>query len=92
MKPMHQGFGKDDDFIEYGEMDQNNNLDGKGVLIHFGGDIYIGYYDDGPGATNLRIESNGAFHVAGYQLKDGKRCRTATVYNTDGTTKDYEGH
>ncbi len=94
MKPMQQGCANDEDFSYFGEMDQNNRLDGKGVQISFYNAIYIGFYINGWDAPDnfIEIGMKGEFRVGEHYRKDGKVCRRATVYNTDGTAKEWDGN
>ncbi len=70
----------------------NTYLHGRGIERFGGGNILIGYWDDGdysPGPY-IRICSEGTFRVGMLYMKDGERWKRGMQYNTDGTEEPYD--
>ncbi len=78
--------------FEFGEMNANNNLHGRGICIYPDGYIHIGYWNNGDLAPGkyIHIFSKGKFDVGELYLKDGKSCWRGTNYKVDGTSKKYD--
>ena len=59
--------------LNFGEVDQYNNLHGRGICIQFDGNTGIGYFDNGNRAPGnfIHIKSGGNFIVGECYLKDG---------------------
>ena len=66
--------------LSFGEINQYNKLDGRGICIFADGTIDIRYFNNGYAAPGnyLRIHSYGEFKVGEMYLKDGKRCYRGT--------------
>ena len=75
-----------------GELNSDNKLHGKGIYFYSGGEIGIGYYNNGVGAPGnyLTIYSDGEFKVGECYLKDGEKCVRGTRYLTDGFCKKFD--
>jgi hypothetical protein len=57
----------------FGEVNENNELHGRGIRIWNDGTIHIGYFEDGYDSTDnyIWIDSSGGFAVGYVYYKDG---------------------
>ncbi len=78
--------------IGFGEVNEDNRLQGRGIEIYTNGLIYIGYWQNGSLSTGnyITISKDGWFKVGEEYFKDGKRRDRGTWYYTDGKEKHYE--
>ena len=66
MQPNSQfNFCSADNGLDFGELNENNKLHGRGIYIHDDGEIWIGYYENGGYSTGnyINIFSDGVFLV-----------------------------
>ncbi len=76
----------------FGEVNEDNDLHGRGIQIYWNGRIDIGYFKDGELSTGnyISIWSDGLFQVGEIYEKDGEKWRRGTQYDTDGTEIKYD--
>ncbi len=78
---------------QFGEVNENNELHGRGIRIDNDGDaIQIGYFKNRQLSTGkyIRIYSDGEFRVGEYYMKEGKKRDRYTKYCTDGKEEQYD--
>ncbi len=76
----------------FGETNEDNWLDGRGIGIRDDGDIDCGYELNGNWITGNHIDiySDGKFRVAERYFKEGRVWERGTLYKTDGTEEHYD--
>ncbi len=76
---------------KFGEINDDNELYGRGILIWSSGDIHIGYFENSRHSTGhyIIIFSDFKFDVGEIFWKDGHERARGTEYNTDGTEVKY---
>ncbi len=77
---------------DFGEINEDNKLEGRGIKIWNDGFIGIGYYEDGwPSTGNfIIIYRDGNFQVGEVYMREGSRCSRGTWYLTDGTEEQFD--
>ena len=79
----------DEDGEQFGEVNEDNRLHGRGIYIDNDGTIDIGYFENGD-ETGYYIDSDGTFWVGEIYFKDGERRKRVTWYLTDGNEYKYD--
>ncbi len=76
----------------FGELNEDNRPQGRGIEINTTGFIIIGYYENGYGSPGnyIQIWSGRIFEVGERYIKEGKLWRRGTRYNRDGTEEQYD--
>jgi hypothetical protein len=92
MRPGAEYLVEDDEFTGVGELNQYNELHGRGIEIYDCGTITIGFFENGKLSTGnyIRIYRNGKFKVGEKCIEDGVKMNRGTVYRTDGTESQYD--
>ncbi len=82
----------DEDGEQFGEVNANNRMHGRGIKIWKDGGISIGYYENGLLSTGnyINILHYGKFRVGEYYTKDGIEMVRGTRYMTDGKEEKYD--
>jgi hypothetical protein len=77
---------------QFGEVNEDNSLHGRGINISFIGTITIGYFENGDRSTGnyIWIYRNGNFDVGECYMKDGVRWIRGTTYYTAGGKFKYD--
>ncbi len=91
MQPNHLRYcGKYD--RQFGEVNEDNRLHGRGIDIWSSGAICIGYFENDLQSTGnyIVILNYGRFDVGEKYKKEGGRGNRGTQYNTDGTEEKYD--
>jgi len=85
-------YTRDAGYYYFGEHNENNKLNGRGIGISSSDHILIQYWNNGriaPG-NYLTILSDGDVDVGECYLKDGKKCDRGTTYKNDGTSEKFD--
>ncbi len=71
----------------FGEVNENNRMNGRGIDIYNDDRISIGYFEDGSKSTGnyIIIYSSGKFDVGEIYNNDGERCDRCTTFETNGS-------
>ncbi len=82
----------DGDGARFGELNEDNELHGRGIYISNYGSIVIGYWENDDSSTGnyINIYSNGEFKVGERYFKDGRICDRGTRYFRDGSEYKYD--
>ncbi len=90
MQPNSKFYKDEGDTLSFGELNENNRMQGRGIEIGNYGVITIGYFEDGDYTGNyIRIFSSGNFRVGEKYIEDGWRKISGTKYNEDGTEEQF---
>ena len=75
-----------------GELNTDNNLEGRGIKIWAEGDIFIRQWNDGLNAPGhfITIYRGGQLDVGECFLKEGELCEKGTAFYSNGTSEEYE--
>jgi hypothetical protein len=85
-------FYKDEGYtLSFGELNENNRMQGRGIKIGNYGVIDIGYYENDDWSTGnyITIWKDGEFWVGEKYIEDGWIKSRYTWYYTNGTEKKF---
>jgi hypothetical protein len=82
MQPDPRNFFANSYCLQFGELDENNYMHGRGIELRKNGDILIGFFENGGWSTGhyICIYSDGRFLVGEKYLKDDVKWDRGTEY------------